>query len=227
MSKRRSKRYREARDKVDREKVYPVGEAVDVLKEFAGTKFDQSVEIAMKLGIDPKQSDQTVRGSISLPKGIGRELRVIAFAQGDRAKEAEDAGADAVGGEELAEKIQGGWDEFDVALACPDMMKVVGKLGRILGPAGKMPSPKSGTVVDTIGDAVREFKAGKMEYRNDNSGNVHAVVGKLSFSNADLEENIQAFIGHIQGARPASLKGAYVEKVTLSSTMSPGVKIAV
>ncbi|NOZ21596.1 MAG: 50S ribosomal protein L1 [Planctomycetes bacterium] len=223
----RSKRYEDARSAIDRGKRCTVGEAISLLKGLAPTKFDQTVEIAIKLNIDDKQSDQKVRGAFSLPKGIGREVRVVVFAAGDKAKDAEDAGADVVGAEDLVERIGGGWMDFDVALATPDMMRLVGKLGRVLGPAGMMPSPKSGTVVENVGDAVREFKAGKLEYRNDSGGNIHAVVGKLSFSNADLEENIEAFIRHIAGARPAPVKGTYMESVSISSSMSPGIKLAV
>lgn len=223
----RSKRYEDARAKVDRAKRYAVGEALALLKELTPTQFDQTVEIAINLNIDDKQSDQKVRGAFSLPHGIGREVRVIVFAAGDRAKEAEDAGADVVGAEDLAERVEGGWMDFDVALATPDMMRVVGKLGRILGPAGLMPSPKSGTVVENVSDAVGEFKAGKLEYRNDSGGNIHAVVGKLSFSDADLEENIHAFVKRIAGARPAAIKGTFVEGVSISSSMSPGIKVAV
>ncbi|MEW6355738.1 MAG: 50S ribosomal protein L1 [Planctomycetota bacterium] len=223
----RSKRYEDARAKIDRTKKYPIREAVVLLKDLTPAKFDQTVEIAIKLNIDDKQSDQKVRGAFSLPKGIGRSARVIVFATGDKAKDAQTAGADLVGAEDLAEKISSGWMDFDVALATPDMMRVVGKLGRILGPAGLMPSPKSGTVVENVGEAVREFKAGKLEYRNDTGGNIHAVVGKLSFSNADLEENIGAFVKHITSSRPASLKGPFVGGVTISSSMSPGIKLAV
>lgn len=181
----------------------------------------------MKLGIDPKQSDQLIRGSVSLPKGIGRSLKVIVFAAGEKAVLAKNAGADEVGAEELVKKVEGGWADFDVAIATSDMMRFVGKLGRVLGPQGKMPSPKSGTVTDDIGTAVKEFKAGKIEYRTDAGGNVHSIVGKVSFSEKDLEDNINAFVKQIVNSRPASAKGIFIEKVSVSSTMSPGIMIEV
>ena len=175
----------------------PLAEAVALLKTFNTTKFDQTVEIAMRLGIDPKQADQLVRGSIVLPHGIGKSLRVVVFAKGDKADEAKAAGADEVGGAELAEKIKGGWTDFDVCIAAPDMMGVVGPLGKVLGPRGLMPSPRAGTVTPDVAKSVKEYKAGKVEFRNDAGGNVHAVVGKLSFDAPKLTENIQAFINHI------------------------------
>ncbi len=223
----RSKRYLESKKIVDSEKKYSLKEAVVLLKSFKRTKFDESIEVAMKLGIDPKQSDQLVRGSISLPKGIGRSLKVIVFAAGEKAAIAKKAGADEVGAEELVKKVEGGWTDFDVAIATSDMMRFVGKLGRVLGPQGKMPSPKSGTVTDDIETAVKEFKAGKIEYRTDAGGNVHSIVGKVSFSEGDLEDNINAFVRHIINSRPASAKGIFVEKVSVSSTMSPGIMLEV
>lgn len=223
----RSKRYLESRKIVDSEKKYELKEAVKLLKSFKLAKFDESVEVAMKLGIDPKQSDQLVRGSVSLPKGIGRSLKVVVFAAGEKATVAKKAGADEVGAEELVKKVEGGWTDFDVAIAASDMMRLVGKLGRVLGPQGKMPSPKSGTVTDDIETAVKEFKAGKLEYRTDAGGNVHSIVGKVSFSDRDLEDNINAFVKHIVNSRPASAKGVFVEKVSVSSTMSPGIMIEV
>jgi len=223
----RSKRYRAALEKVDRTKRYSIREAIALLKSLDHAKFDETVEVSIKLGIDPRQSDQVVRGAVSLPKGIGRDVRVIVFAEGEQAEAAKEAGADVVGGVDLAKKIQDGWMDFDVALATPSMMKVVGKLGRILGPQGKMPSPKSGTVVEDVGRAVREFKAGKIEFRADAGGNVHGIVGKLSFPDEDLEENIIAFVDHIKSIRPPSVKGTYVQNVVISSSMSPGIKIAV
>ncbi|OOP55056.1 MAG: 50S ribosomal protein L1 [Candidatus Brocadia carolinensis] len=212
---------------VDSEKKYELKEAVKLLKSFKLAKFDESVEVAMKLGIDPKQSDQLVRGSVSLPKGIGRSLKVIVFATGEKATIAKKAGADEVGAEELVKKVEGGWTDFDVAIAASDMMRLVGKLGRVLGPQGKMPSPKSGTVTDDIETAVKEFKAGKLEYRTDAGGNVHSIVGKVSFADKDLEDNINAFVKHIVNSRPASAKGVFVEKVSVSSTMSPGIMLEV
>ncbi|MEK6559718.1 MAG: 50S ribosomal protein L1, partial [Planctomycetota bacterium] len=200
----KSKRYLESRKVVDVAKKYELKEAVKLLKSFKRTKFDESVEVAIKLGIDPKQSDQLIRGSVSLPKGIGKSLKVIVFAGGEKAEIAKKAGADEVGAEELVKKVEGGWADFDVAIATSDMMKLVGKLGRVLGPQGKMPSPKSGTVTDDIEKAVKEFKAGKIEYRTDAGGNVHALVGKISFSDSDLEDNINTFVKLIINSRPAS-----------------------
>ena len=223
----RSKRYLESRKTVDVVKKYELKEAVKLLKSFKFTKFDESVEVAIKLGIDPKQSDQLVRGSISLPKGIGKSLKVIVFASGEKADIARKAGADEVGAEELVKKVEGGWADFDVAIAASDMMRLVGKLGRVLGPQGKMPSPKSGTVTDDIEKAVKEFKAGKIEYRTDAGGNVHALVGKVSFSETDLEDNINTFVRHIINSRPASAKGIFLEKASVSSTMSPGIMLQI
>jgi len=223
----RSKRYLESRKVVDVAKKYELKEAVKLLKSFKRTKFDESVEVAIKLGIDPKQSDQLIRGSVSLPKGIGKSLKVIVFAGGEKAEIAKKAGADEVGAEELVKKVEGGWADFDVAIATSDMMKLVGKLGRVLGPQGKMPSPKSGTVTDDIEKAVKEFKAGKIEYRTDAGGNVHALVGKISFSDSDLEDNINTFVKLIINSRPASTKGIFLEKASVSSTMSPGIMIEV
>ena len=207
-------------------KPLPVSEAVAILKTFNTTKFDQTVEIAMHLGVDPKQADQLVRGSIVLPHGIGKSQRVIVIAKGDKIDEAKAAGADEVGGPELAEKIKGGWTEFDVCIAAPDMMGVVGPLGKVLGPRGLMPSPRAGTVTPEVGKTVKEYKAGKIEFRNDAGGIVHAVVGKLSFDAPKLVENIQAFINHIQAIKPAAIRGQYIKGITISGTMTPGVRIA-
>ncbi|HHT9114570.1 MAG TPA: 50S ribosomal protein L1 [Candidatus Wunengus sp. YC63] len=223
----RSKRYLESRKVVDSEKKYGINEAVKLLKLLKPAKFNESVEVAMKLGIDPKQSDQLIRGSISLPRGIGKSLKVIVFATGEKAALAKKSGADEVGAEDLVKKVEGGWADFDVAISTSDMMRLVGKLGRVLGPQGKMPSPKSGTVTDDVETAVKEFKAGKIEYRTDAGGNVQALVGKLSFSDADLEENINTFVKHIMNSRPSSAKGEFVEKVSVSSTMSPGIMLQV
>ncbi len=208
-------------------KLLPVDEAVVVLKTFDTTKFDQSVEVAIRLGIDPKQADQLVRGSIVLPNGIGRTLRVIVFAKDDKMDEAKAAGADEVGGPELAEKIKGGWTDFDVCIASPDMMGAVGPLGKILGPRGLMPSPRAGTVTPDVGKVVKEYKAGKVEFRNDKDGNVHAVVGKLSFDAAKLAENVKAFINHVNGLKPQAVKGQYVKGIALSATMSPSVRMQI
>ncbi|UJS17397.1 MAG: 50S ribosomal protein L1 [Candidatus Jettenia sp.] len=223
----RGKRYVESAKLVDSEKRYGLKEAVVLLKSFKSAKFDESVEVSMKLGIDPKQSDQLIRGSISLPKGIGKSLKVVVFASGEKAEIAKKAGADEVGAEELVKKVEGGWTDFDVAVATSDMMRLVGKLGRVLGPQGKMPSPKSGTVTDDVETAVREFKAGKIEYRTDAGGNVHALVGRVSFSPVDLEENINTFVKHITNSRPASAKGVFVENISISSTMSPGITLQI
>lgn len=211
----------------DREKTYTVDEAVGVLNKFPKAKFDETVELSLHLGIDPKKADQLVRGSISLPNGIGKELRVVVFAEGAKAEEARAAGALFVGSSDLAEKITGGWTEFDVAVATPDMMKHVGKLGKVLGPQGKMPTPKAGTVTMDVGAAVKEFKAGKIEFRNDDGGNVAAPMGKRSFTNDKLRENISAFLDHLGGMRPAATKGSFIMGAALSSTHSPGIRLRV
>ena len=220
-----SKRYRKLADKLSKP-TYEIDEAIKLLKEFATTKFDQSVETAMHLGIDPRQADQIIRGAISLPAGTGKEIRVLVFAKGDNEQAAKDAGADFVGGKDLADKIKGGWLDFDMTLATPDMMGVVGPLGRVLGPRGMMPTPKNGTVTNDIATAVGEFKAGKIEYRSDSSGNVHALVGKLSFSEDKLKQNIETFINHIRSSRPSSVKGIFIRSITLTSTMGPGIAIS-
>lgn len=224
---RRSKRYKAAAAKVDVNKRYPVAEAVTLVKQFTAKKLDQTLEIAVKLAIDPKRSEQSIRGAVSLPKGIGKERRVIVFADGDEARAAKDLGADEVGMDDLAKKIEAGWFEFDVAIALPRTMRVISKLGKVLGPKGLMPSPKNGTVTDDVKTAVREFKAGKIEYRNDAAGNVQAAVGKLSFSEGDLAANVEAFIEHIRSVRPTTVKGPYIQGVTISPTMGPGVRLAV
>ncbi len=203
-----------------------LAEAVKVLKKFGGTKFDQTVEIHLRLGIDAKQADQLVRGSIVLPHGIGKSQRVVVFAKGPAAEAARQAGADEVGEADLAKKMQDGWLEFDVCIASPDMMGVVGPLGRVLGPRGLMPSPRAGTVTPDVAKAVSEYKAGKVEFRNDNGGNVHAVVGRLSFENQMLEENIAAFIKLIHSMKPNASKGTYVRSISVAATMSPGIQIA-
>lgn len=190
-------------------------------------KFDQSVELAVRLGVDPKQADQMVRGSIVLPHGIGKSKRVAVFAQGENASIAEKAGADFVGGADLADKIKGGWTDFDVAIATPDMMGVVGPLGRVLGPRGLMPSPRAGTVTQDVANAVREYKAGKVEFKADPTGIVHCVSGKLSFSETQLQENIDALLRYIRSLKPASSKGVYVRSISISTTMGPGIGIAV
>ena len=220
-----SKRYRSLAEKTV-EDPQSVEKAVEILKGFGNTKFDQTVEIAIRLGIDPKQADQIVRGSIVLPNGIGRTQRVIVFAKGDLADAAKAAGADEVGQEDLAKRIKDGWTDFDACIASPDMMGVVGPLGKVLGPRGLMPSPRAGTVTPDVERVVKEYKAGKVEFRNDSSGIVHAVVGKLSFDPQKLAENINAFTDRILSMKPNTAKGVYVKGVAISATMSPSVRIA-
>lgn len=219
------KRYRADAEKASETPV-PLTEAVNRVKSFKKTKFDQSVELCIHLGIDPKQADQGIRGSLSLPHGIGATKRVVAFCGADKVEEAKAAGAVEAGGEELVAKVEGGWMDFDVAVASPDMMRVVARLGKVLGPKGLMPSPKSGTVTPNVAQAVKEYAAGKVEYRNDSGGNVHVVVGKHSFAPEQLEENAQAFIDQILKMKPTSTKGQYVKKITMSATMTPGVPVA-
>ena len=221
-----SKRLRSAREKASA-KPLPLAQAIEKLKGFEATNFDQSVEIAIRLGIDNTQADQIVRGSIVLPHGIGKEQRVVVFAKGPAAEEAKAAGADLVGDDDLAKKIKDGWTEFDACIAAPDMMKLVGPLGKVLGPRGLMPSPRAGTVTPEVGKTVQEYKAGKVEFRNDKAGNIHAVVGKMGFEPAKLVENIQAFIDKIAAMKPGSVKGTYVRGAHLSATMSPSVRLAV
>jgi large subunit ribosomal protein L1 len=204
-----------------------LSEAVQSLQKMDATKFDQTVEISIRLGVDHTQADQIVRGSIVLPHGIGKEQRVVVFAKGPAAEEAKAAGADHVGDEELAKQIQGGWTDFDVCIAAPDMMKLVGPLGRVLGPRGLMPSPRAGTVTPDVARTVGEYKAGKVEFRNDKGGNVHAPVGKLSFDASNLVENVQAFIDKITAMKPAAVKGTYVRSAHISATMSPSVQLAI
>jgi large subunit ribosomal protein L1 len=227
MVKKHSRRFTKAQAMVDRSRFYAIEDAVKLLKNLPPARFEESVEVAVRLGIDPKKTDQLVRGSVSLPKGTGKTVRIAVFAEGEKAKEAEAAGADIVGAEDLAEKIQGGFDDFDMTIAAPDMMKYVGKLGRVLGPSGKMPSPKAGTVTPNVGDAVRAFKAGKIEFRTDSGANVHAAVGRRSFATGDLVENIQAFVEHIRSMKPAQAKGSFIRKVYVSTSMGPGIQLAV
>jgi large subunit ribosomal protein L1 len=202
-----------------------VPEAVAVLKKFKGPKFDQTINVCLHLGIDTKQADQALRGSISLPKGIGKSKRVIAFCQVDVAPKALAAGAVKAGGEELVQEIEKGWMDFDVAVASPDMMRIISKLGKVLGPKGLMPSPKAGTVTPNVADAVKEYSAGKVEYRADTGGNVHAVIGKMSFAEKDLVENLEFFVKAIEKVRPSTAKGQYIKKITVSGAMTPGVHI--
>ena len=221
-----SKRHRENLELIDKDKLYELGDAVQVLKSARSVGFDESVELSVKLGIDPKKSDQNVRGAVVLPNGTGKKRRVIVFAEGQAAQEAEDAGALEVGGEALAKKIEDGWFDFDVAIATPSSMKFVGKLGRVLGPKGLMPSPKAGTVTDKVGPTVQEYQAGKVEFRSDDGGNGRASVGKISFDAAKIAENIKSFLEHLEGLRPSSAKGSFVRRITISSTMGPGVGLA-
>lgn len=204
----------------------PLADAVTILKQFPTRKFDQSVEIHMRLGIDPAQADQLVRGSVVLPHGIGRSQRVVVFAKGDLANAATEAGADAVGQDDLAKRIKEGWTDFDVCIAAPDMMGLVGPLGKVLGPRGLMPSPRAGTVTADVARVVREYKAGKVEFRNDKGANLHAVVGKLSFDAPKLVENIEAFINYVMSLKPHTVKGTYVKSIALCATMSPSVRVA-
>ncbi len=220
----RGKGYRAATATVDLDQPREPREALETVKELAFARFDETVDVAIRLGVDPRHADQIVRGTVVLPEGTGREVRVLVIAQGDQAREAEEAGADYVG-TEYVEKIEGGWLEFDVAIATPDMMKIVGKLGRILGPRGLMPTPKAGTVTMDVGRVVKESKAGRIEFRVDKTGIVHAPIGKVSFAIAALEENFEALMGAIRRNRPSAAKGTYIRSVTVSSTMGPGVGI--
>jgi large subunit ribosomal protein L1 len=210
---------------VDRDRMYSPSEAIKTLKELPNAKFDETVELSIRLGVDPRKPDQQVRGSIALPKGTGKTMRVAVFAKGAHATAATEAGADVVGEDDLAERIQGGWLDFDAVVAAPDMMPVVGKLGRVLGPRGLMPNPKSGTVTDDVGKAVTDIKGGQIEYRTDKSGNLHLVLGKKSFSAEDLATNYLAVVDEIYRAKPAAAKGRYVKTITISTTMGPGVRI--
>lgn len=222
-----SKRYKECLKEVDLVKVYKLSDAVNVLKNLKKAKFDESVEIVLKLGIDPKRSDQLIRGALSLPNGIGKTLRVIVFASGDNIGLAKEAGAVEAGDDDLIKKVQDGWLDFDVAVSTPELMGKVGKLGKVLGPQGKMPSPKSGTVTKEIEKTVKEFMAGKIEFKTDAGGNVHGLMGRLSFSAEDLAGNINAFVKHLDGMKPPAAKGTFLIKASISSTMSPGLSIAV
>jgi len=219
------KRYRQARAAVDREHAYAPSEAVRLLKEAPDAKFDETVEVHFNLGLNVRHADQQLRGTLMLPHGTGSDVRVAVFAEGEKAKEAEEAGADIVGSADLATKVEGGFDDFDVAIATPDMMATVGKLGRILGPRGKMPNPKAGTVTFDIGKAVRDSKAGKLEYRTDRGANVHLAIGKKSFDERALLENYATVIEEIVRAKPSAAKGRYIRTVTLTSSMGPGIHV--
>ena len=226
MSRKAGKNITKARAAVER-RAYTLNEAVPLLKRIKYAKFDETVELAMRLGVDPKHADQMVRGTVVLPHGLGKTKRVLVIASGEKVKEAQDAGADLVGGDDMVAKIQGGWMEFDAVISTPDMMKSVGRLGKVLGPRGLMPNPKTGTVTFDVARAVRETKAGKVEFRTDKTGIIHAPVGKLSFDAPKLVENASTLITSILKAKPASAKGKYVRSVTLSGTMTPGISIDV
>lgn len=221
----RGKKYKEAASKIDRMKLYLLDEGLQLLRQLPTAKFDETVECAVRLGVDPRHADQMVRSTVVLPQGTGKKVRVLVFAKGEHETAAREAGADYVGAEDLVEKISGGWVEFDVAIATPDMMKVVGRLGKVLGSRGLMPNPKSGTVTFDIASAVKESKAGKIEFRVDKAGNLHVPVGKRSFTDDQLRENIVAFMDAVLRVKPASAKGTYVKTVAIGSTMSPGIKI--
>lgn len=218
------KKFSSAKTKVEA-RPYELAEAIKLAKELSFTKFDESLDLVVRLSVDPRHADQNVRGTVALPHGTGKTVRVLVFASGDKVKEAEEAGADHAGGEELAEKVQSGWTDFDAVVSTPDMMKVVGKLGRVLGPRGLMPNPKTGTVTFEVGTAVKAIKAGKIEFRVDKAGIVHAPFGKASFADDHLGENAAAVIAALMKAKPASAKGKYVKSISLSSTMGPGIKL--
>lgn len=221
----RGKRYQDAAKLVDTEKLYSPAEAIELVRKCATAKFDETVEVAFKLGVDPRHADQQVRGTVILPHGTGRDVRVLVFAKGEQAEEARAAGADFVGDEDLAEKIQGGWTDFDVAIATPDMMGVVGRLGRILGPRGLMPNPRTGTVTPDVGKAVEESKAGKVEYRVNKEAGMHVPIGKASFTDEQLYGNFVALMDAVVKARPASAKGTFIRRIHISSTMGPGIRL--
>ena len=219
------KKYTDSTRRFDRDQLHSPGEAVELVKQLAPAKFDETVELAVRLGVDPRKADQIVRGTVGLPAGTGKTVRVVAFAAGDAANEAREAGADIVGADDLVAQVEGGMLDFDVAIATPDLMGQVGKLGRVLGPRGLMPNPKTGTVTMDVGRAVREFKGGRVEYRTDRYGNIHVPIGKVSFERRALLQNMQAVIEELQRAKPASAKGRYMRGIALSSTMGPGIKL--
>lgn len=223
----RGKKYKEVEKLVDKNKLYSLDEAVELAKKTARAKFDETVEIAIRLGVDPKQAEQTIRGTVVLPHGVGKTPKIIVLAKGEKLKEAEESGADLAGAEDLIEKIKGGFLDFDVIVATPDMMKDLSKLGKILGPKGLMPNPKTGTVTFEIKNAVEEIKKGKIEYRVDTYGIVHSILGKVSFEASKLKENCQALLKALLKAKPATLKGEYLKTITLSATMGPGIKVDV
>nr|WP_281283010.1 50S ribosomal protein L1 [Geomonas ferrireducens] len=220
-----TKKAKEARAKVDRTKTYPLSEGLELVKGAAYAKFDETVDLVVKLGVDPRHADQMVRGAVVLPNGLGKDVRVLVFAKGEKEKEAREAGADFVGADDLVAKIQEGWFEFDTAIATPDMMGVVGKIGKLLGPRGLMPNPKVGTVTFDVARAVKESKSGKVEFRVEKAGIIHAPVGKVSFTAETLKQNVSALVEALQKAKPAAAKGTYMKKISVSSTMGPGVNI--
>lgn len=220
-----TKKYADATKRFDTQQQFTASEALDLVKSLASAKFDESVELAVRLGVDPRKADQMVRGTVGLPSGTGKDVRVAVFAAGEAAAAAREAGADIVGADDLVEKIQGGMLDFDVAIATPDLMAMVGRLGRVLGPRGLMPNPKTGTVTTDVAKAVAEFKGGKVEYRTDRYGNVHVQLGKVSFDQDKLDANFRAVLDEIQRAKPAAAKGRYIKKITVSTTMGPGVRI--
>ena len=222
-----SKKYKAAVALFDRDQQYTPTEAVSIVKKTASKKFDESVDVAVRLGVDPRKADQTVRGTVALPAGTGKTLRIAVIAAGDAANEARAAGADLVGADDLAQEIEKGMMDFDLMIATPDMMPLVGRMGRVLGPRGLMPNPKSGTVTTDVGRAVSEFKGGKVEYRTDRYGNVHVIIGKASFPEEDLERNLRAVLDELQRAKPTAAKGKYLKKISISTTMGPGVKVDV
>jgi large subunit ribosomal protein L1 len=219
------KRYRSARERIDREETYSPAQAVRMLKDFESAKFDETVEVHFRLGLNVRHADQQLRGTLMLPHGTGKEVRVAVFAEGEKAREAEEAGADIVGSADLAKQIEEGFDDFDVAVATPDQMAVVGRLGRILGPRGKMPNPKTGTVTMDVAKAVEDSKGGKLEYRTDRGANVHVAIGRKSFDERQLVENYAALLDEIVRAKPAAAKGRYIRGITLTSTMGPGIHV--
>ena len=225
MSTHHGRGFRERRAQVDREREYEPAEAIALVKSLSSAKFDESVEVHVRTGLNVRHADEQLRGTIALPNGLGRDVKIAVFAQGDKVREAQEAGADVVGGEDLAKRIEDGFDEFDVAIATPDMMSIVGRLGRVLGPAGKMPNPKVGTVTMDVAKAVEESKSGKVEYRTDRTAIVHMVIGKASFEDAKLLENYSAVVDELIRAKPSVAKGRYLRSITLASTMGPGVKV--
>ena len=222
-----TKKYAEAFKLIEKDKLYDPEEAIELVKKTATAKFDETVEVAVRLGVDPRHADQQVRGAVVLPYGTGKTKRVLVFAKGEKAKEAEAAGAEFVGAEEMVTKIQGGWTDFDVAVATPDMMGLVGRLGKILGPKGLMPNPKVGTVTLDVTRAINEIKAGKIEYRTDKAGNIHAPIGKVSFDSEKLDKNFRTIVDTLLKVKPSAAKGQYMRSITLSTTMGPGIKVNV